>query len=403
MTRAVARDAAPRRAVSDRAASDGGGHDQAHASQFWFWLALGAGAIFLAWLLNGVLLPFVAGLAVAFFLEPVSRRLERLGLGRGLAAFAVVALFVAVGAGLAALLVPPFSRQIQHLIEAMPQMLEKLGGLIHEISVRATRFAVPGAREVPSVLPATTNERLQALTPLLQQAVSGLLGGGLVLIELVFVLVLTPVIAFYFLRDWDVIVLTVESLLPRRHVPTLRVQATEIRLVLSRFVRGQTAVCLVLAAWYAGTMTLAGIDFALVIGIATGVLSFIPYLGTMLGFMASIAAVLVQAGPDAAQLGAVVAVFVLAQVLEAAFLQPQLIGPRVGLHPLWLIFGLLAGGALFGVLGVLLAVPIFASLGVVARFAVRCYLEEREDVAGLMPPPAVDPSFEALAKKDPIR
>ena len=219
------------------------------------------------------------------------------------------------------------------------------------------------------------------------------------LIELAMVLVLTPVIAFYFLRDWDAIVLTVESLLPRRHVPTLRVQAAEIRQVLSRFVRGQTAVCLVLAAWYAATMTLAGIDFALVIGIATGVLSFIPYLGTLLGFTASIAAVLAQAGPDAVLLGAVVAVFAVAQVLEAAFLQPQLIGPRVGLHPLWLIFGLLAGGALFGILGVLLAVPIFASLGVIARFALHCYLEQRDDVAGLMPPPADDPP--AIERPDP--
>jgi predicted PurR-regulated permease PerM len=383
MTRATARDEA---ASCDK-------QQAAHASpsQFWFWVGLAVGILFLAWLLNGVLLPFVAGLAVAFFLEPACRRLERLGFSRALAAFVAVAVFVGIGAGLAALLVPPLTRQMQHLIEAMPQILEKLGGLIHEISMRFAHFASPGARGVPSVAPATANERLQALAPLFQQALSGVLGGGLVLLELVMVLVLTPVIAFYFLRDWDLIVLTVESLLPRRHVPTLRVQATEIRTVLSSFVRGQTAVCLVLAAWYAGTMSLAGIDFALVIGIATGVLSFIPYVGTVLGFTASLAAVLVQFGTDATMLGAVVAVFSVAQVLEGAFLQPQLIGPRVGLHPLWLIFGILAGGALFGILGVLLAVPIFAALGVVARFAVRCYQEQRDDVAGLVPAPTVDP------------
>jgi predicted PurR-regulated permease PerM len=143
-------------------------------------------------------------------------------------------------------------------------------------------------------------------------------------------------------------------------------------------------------------MTIAGIDFALVIGIGTGALSFIPYLGTTVGLIASLAAVLVQSGPDPTMLGAVAAIFAVAQVLEGAFLQPQLIGPRVGLHPLWLIFGVLAGGALFGVLGVLLAMPIFASLGVVARFAVQCYLEQRDDEACLIPPPAA-----ALPTADP--
>lgn len=369
------------------AASSEAPHDDGRSgpSQFWFWVALAGGVVLLAWLLNGVLLPFVAGLAVAFFLEPLERRLERLGLSHSLAAFAAVAIFVGVVAGILALGAPPFMRQIQGLIEAMPQMLEKLGGFVHEITMRFTQFVVPG-RDVPSVVPATSNERLQALAPLLQQAISSLLGGGLVLLEVAMVLVLTPVIAFYFLRDWEVIVLTVESLLPRRTVPTLRVQANEIRCVLSSFVRGQTIVCLVLAAWYAGTMSLAGIDFALVIGVATGLLSFVPYLGTLLGFTAAIAAVLVQAGPDIAMLGAVVAIFAVAEVMEGAVLQPQLIGPRVGLHPLWLIFGLLAGGVLFGVLGVLLAVPIFAALGVVARFAVRCYQEQRDD-----PPPAAEP------------
>lgn len=377
MTRAMA-------AGPGSAPRHGRGSEHPGPDQFWFWVGLAAGVLFLAWLLNGVLLPFVAGLAVAFFLEPVSRRLEQLGLSHGVAAFAAVAIFVGVVASLAALVAPPLARQLQGLIETLPQMVGRLGEVIHYVAMRVTRLVTLMPHDVPSVAPPTANERLQALAPLLQQALSGLLGGGIVLVHAAVLLVLTPVIAFYFLRDWDGIVLTVESLLPRRHVRTLRIQATEVREVLTRFVRGQTLVCLILAGWYAGAMSLAGVDFALVIGIGTGLLSFIPYVGTLLGFTASLGAVLLQAGPDAALLGAVVAIFAVAQMLEGAFLQPQLIGPRVGLHPLWLIFGLLAGGALFGVLGVLLAVPLFAALGVVARFAVQCYLDYRDDLA---PPP----------------
>jgi predicted PurR-regulated permease PerM len=193
------------------------------------------------------------------------------------------------------------------------------------------------------------------------------------LINLVSLLVITPVVAFYLLRDWDRIVIQIDSWLPRRYAETIREQVRAVDATLAGFLRGQGTVCLILAIYYGLGLSLAGLDFGLVIGLVAGLLSFVPYVGAIVGLLLSVGLALVQF--DAwLPIAIVAAVFILGQVVEGNFLTPKLVGESVGLHPVWIIFALLAGGTLFGFVGLLLAIPAAAVIGVGVRFALDRYL-----------------------------
>jgi predicted PurR-regulated permease PerM len=201
------------------------------------------------------------------------------------------------------------------------------------------------------------------------RTLGGLWGGGVAFFNLLSLLFITPLVAFYLLRDWDGIVAVVDDWLPRDHAPVIRAQLAAVDRVLSGFVRGQLTVCLVLGVFYALGLGLVRLDFGLVIGLATGLISFVPVFGTLVGFAVGIGVALVQFG-FAWQVAAVAGVFLAGQAIEGNFLTPKLVGSRVGLHPVWTIFALLAGGALAGFTGLLLAVPAAAVIGVLSRFAV---------------------------------
>lgn len=346
-------------------------------NHFWFWIiALGSLAL-LSWLVSDALIPFIVALAVAYFLHPTVDWLQRRGLGAGLAAGISILVFVGILAGVLMTIMPPLWDQLSRLAAAGPEILARATAMVRSVTDQYILPAVPVSvpRPVPVPAPAaapaapSVGEHIQNLAPIAGQVV----GGGLLIAHLSFVLLLIPLIAFYLLRDWGRILDFIDVNLPRRYIGLIRAEAREVDRVLDGFVRGQTVMCGVLAAYYSIGLFAVGLEFSLAIGTVTGLLSFIPYVGTFTGLAIALASGLVQQGGGAALIIGIGAVFAGAQVIEVMILHPLLIGPSVRLHPAWLIFGLLVCGSLFGWIGAFLAVPLFAVIGVVARFALRRY------------------------------
>lgn len=344
----------------------------ASASQRWFWVLLTGTVFVFLWLLHAVLLPFVLGMAIAYFLDPAVDWLERRGLSRAGGTVAVIVAFFALIVLVLVVIVPILQQQIAGLVSGLPSLIEHARTDLNRLMMRLqVEAGIPQSR-VANLQEAAQGQASKAL-----EWVAGLVGGivqsGIALVNLLSLIFITPVVAFYLLRDWDRLVVRVDSWLPREHAATIRAQAREIDRALSGFARGQALMCVFLATYYAVGLTLVGIDFGLIIGLLTGLLSFIPFIGTLTGAVTSLILAAVQFDGFNGVIG-VAAVFAVGQILEGYILQPWLVGDRVGLHPVWIIFALLAGGALFGFLGILLAVPVTAMIGVLARFALGRYL-----------------------------
>ena len=339
--------------------------------QLRFWLIGFAVFLVALYLLSGVLLPFVAGMAVAYLLDPVCDRLEAWGLSRTLATTVLTVLFLVVAVAAIVLLIPVLAGQVASLIERVPDLIEALRGQ------SARLLAIVEARVDPAMIEriegavAGSADRLVAWgTQFLGQVISG----GVALANLISLLVITPVVAFYLLRDWDRIVARIDAWLPREHAETIRERVREVDRTLAGFLRGQGTVCLILGLFYAIALSIAGLDFGLVVGLVAGLLSFIPYVGAIIGLVLSVGLALLQFD-DWLRVAIVAGIFFVGQAVEGNFLTPKLVGESVGLHPVWIIFGLLAGGALFGFVGVLLAIPAAAVIGVGVRFALDRYLQ----------------------------
>ena len=339
--------------------------------QMLFWFAAAAALVVLLWLLRGMLLPFVLGMALAYVLDPVADRLERIGLPRWIATILVLAFFVGAFVALAVLVVPLVETQIVQLVSQLPHYADFVR---HKALPAATRFIrkLSGTADAEDVRKAATSYAGN-LSTWMGEVLGHVWSSGLAIANVLYVMLLTPLVAFYFLRDWDRIVARIDSWLPRRQADTLRELAREIDAILAGFVRGQATVCFMLAVYYSVALSLAGLDYGIIIGIAAGILTFIPYLGAITGLSVSVIVALSQFD-DYSRVAIVAAVYVLGHLVEANFITPTLVGDRVKLHPVWVLFALLAGGALFGFTGVLLAVPVAAVIGVVVRFALAQYL-----------------------------
>jgi predicted PurR-regulated permease PerM len=338
--------------------------------QLRFWL-IGLGLFVLVlWSLADMLLPFVVGLAIAYLLDPTVDRLERLGLPRWLATGLVLLGFLLVLVVMILLLVPLIQGQTAHLLQVLPNY----------VAVVKER-ALPALNRLVHRLPPGDVERLRAaagnyagdVAGWIAKVISSILSRGLALFDVLSVMFITPVVAFYLLRDWDLMVHKVDGWLPRHHAEVVREQANAVNVTLSGFVRGQAMVCLALGAFYAAGLTVAGLDFGLVVGLLSGLLSFIPYVGSLFGFVVSTGLALLQFD-DLWRVAIVIGIFLFGQTMEGNVLTPKLVGDKVGLHAVWVMFALLAGGSLFGFLGVLMAVPVAAVIGVLTRFALRQYL-----------------------------
>ena len=339
--------------------------------QFTFWIGTFVVLMLFLYVFRAILLPFVAGMALAYLLDPIADRFEKVGMSRMWATVAILILFLLIFLLAILLFVPILGTQLIGFIERLPSYGTKLQGLV-------TDFTNGRAGEIFGI----TKEGLQKQmgdfisqgAGWLGQLLNSLWNGGQALLSVLSLFVITPVVAFYLLYDWDRMVATIDSWLPRDHVATIRRLAREMDESVAGFLRGQVSLCLILGTFYAIGLSLIGLNFGLLIGLGAGLISFIPYVGASLGFIVSLGVALVQFWPQWEWVAAVLAVFAAGQFLEGNILQPKLVGQSVGLHPVWLMFALFAFGYLFGFVGMLVAVPASAMVGVLVRFALQQYL-----------------------------
>ena len=337
--------------------------------QLRYWGIAAAVFVLVLWLLGDVLLPFVIGGAIAYFLDPVADRLEKLGLSR-VAATGIITVVGVLGFVLMiVMVVPALITQLLDLIDVLPSLFKELRAFIE--------------KQFPSLLDRESNthqmlvsfgETLKSKTGDVLQTLLSSVGSA---INVVVLLVIVPVVAVYLLLDWDRMMDSIGELLPRDHAPTIKHLAGEIDAVLASFVRGMGTVCLILGTYYAVALMVVGLQFGLIVGFIAGLVTFIPYLGALIGGSLAIGLALFQFWGDWTHVALVAGIFMVGQVTEGNFLTPKLVGSSVGLHPVWLLLALSVFGALFGFVGMLIAVPVAAAIGVLARFATSQYMGSR--------------------------
>ena len=321
-------------------------------------------------LFESILLPFVVGFVVAYFLDPLCDRLEKVGCSRTVATSLVIAGLVLLITLFFALIVPILYKQLVEFSVRLPNLAASI-----EVKVRPLLDSFIDLKANNQAdLHGLVKESFSGSAKVIGNVGSKLVSGLGTLANAVTLLIVSPVVVFYLLRDWDTIVEKIDSWLPRSHQKTIREQCRLIDQILAGFLRGQLSVCLLLGVLYAVGLTVLGLPFGAIVGLATGFLSFIPYVGMLSGFAVAIILAIVHFD-NTIDIWLVVPVFLLGQVIEGNFLTPKLVGDRVNLHAVWILFALMAGGGLFGFVGILLAVPVAAVLGVMVRFALAQYLD----------------------------
>lgn len=335
-----------------------------------FWLLALAVFFLLLRLLGAMLLPFVAGFGIAYMLAPLVALMARWNLPRGLASLAALLVFLFLLAAVIVLIVPVIELQAGELVHAAPA----LAGYVRD---EAQRLLVLAQKQLPPADLQKAQDMIGGWTgAVLGWAagfVEGLLTSGLAIANLLTLLLITPLVAFFLLRDWPKIVARLDSLLPRPYAATIREQMALVDETISGYIHGQALVSLIVGVYYAVALSIVGLNFAFIIGLVVGIISFVPYMGEVTGVLLAVGLAAVQFG-SWTKVIIVAAIFLAGHLGSADFLQPKLIGERVHLHQLWVIFALLAFGTLFGFLGVLLALPAAAVAGVLVRFALSRYL-----------------------------
>ena len=338
-------------------------------------VALVVGLLVVAWLVlqlfASVLAPFVAAAGIAYVLDPPTTRLTRLGLGRGVAALLMIILMLAAVLVFVLLLYPLILQQIGLLIGRIPQyvqLLQRWASTV--ISDLQSNF---GSDVVNDKLRDLVSSQAGNVLTVIASSLTSVSSAGFAIFNVLTLAVVTPVVGFYLLRDWPKVIGMVDSWLPHRYADVIRAQAREVDRILSAWVRGQALCCVLLALYYALALTIAGLDLGLIVGLAAGMLSFIPYVGSITGGITALGLAMAQ---FPAWRGVIVVgiVLVIGQTLEGYVIYPRFLGDRVELPAVWVIFALFAGGAAFGFLGVMLAVPVAATIGVLCRFWLRRYL-----------------------------
>jgi predicted PurR-regulated permease PerM len=340
-----------------------------------------AGLAAVLYFLSPILAPFVAGTALGYLLDPVADRLQKAGLSRLGAALLILVCFVLAAAALLLLIAPILSRQLAAFITSLPGYLATLQGLLSEWSEKFTgEYFNDMLQKVGLGGAASGFDAQKYISDIAGEAavlagdfLKSMLTRGVALINVASLVVVTPVVAFYMLLDWDKMIAVCDQLVPERHRADVRSLARDIDTALAGFLRGQSLVCLFLGVWYALGLSLIGLNFGFLIGVLAGLLSFIPYVGSLTAFVLSIIVALVQSWPDWRLPAEAIAVVSAGLFLDGNVLSPRLVGDAVGLHPVWLMFALFAFGSLFGFTGLIIAVPVAAALGVILRFLARRY------------------------------
>ncbi|WP_108261674.1 AI-2E family transporter [Mangrovicoccus ximenensis] len=317
------------------------------------------------WFLGPQLLPFVIGAAIAYLLDPVADRLEAAGLSRALsvAVISLVALLLFVICLL--LIIPSLVSQSVSFVEALPGYLQSFRDFL------AARF--PEQLQEGSALQQGLSSVIETLKSRGGELLNTALSSAVSFVNVLTLIVIVPVVSVYLLVDWDRMIARIDELLPRDHAPVIRRIAAEIDDTLSGFVRGQGTVCLIMGVYYAVGLMLAGLNFGMLIGTLAGIVTFIPFVGAILGGVLAIGVSIVQFWDTPLMIGVVAGVFFLGQFLEGNLITPKLVGDSVGLHPVWLLLALSVFGAIFGFVGLLVAVPLAAMIGVLVRFFVDQY------------------------------
>ncbi len=341
--------------------------------QVFFWISALVAFILFLYVFRTILLPFVAGTILAYLLNPVAGSIEKLGFNRLAATLLILAGFLLIMIFAVGLLAPVVSEQVGSVIQNLPG---------YAMQLQRWLFTTFKDGPVANLIGESLQDIQNSLGSMATNAASwlatmlaSLWSSGQSFISSMALMVLAPVVAFYLLLDWDRMTAKVDGWLPRDHADTIRRLLEEMNVGISGYIRGQVSVCLILGVYYAVGLTLVGLNFSVLIGIIIGFISFIPYVGATVGLLMSVGVGIAQFWPDWAHIGYVIAVFAVGQFMEGNILQPKLVGEHVGLHPVWLMFALVAFGALFGFVGMLVAVPASAALGVLARFGLQRYLE----------------------------
>lgn len=327
----------------------------------------------LMYALRSVLLPFVVGIAVAYFLDPLVNRITRNGrISRGVATSLVLFMFVLILLPILVLLGGAAVAQISDFLVNLPAYIEDFGVKIKIWVVKLQEYFPALAVDGKENLMRNFGESAKPLVKLLQKIISN----GFALVNVVSLLLISPIVAFYMLRDWHGFTGKIFDLVPHKHKKNVEDGVKAVDRIISGYLRGQSLVCLVLGSFYSFGLWLVDLHLGVLVGFIAGIISFIPYVGSISGFLTAMILVVTQYG-TLPKIAEVVAVFLIGQFLEGNFLTPKLVGENIGLHPVWVMFALLAGGALLGLLGMIIAVPTAAIIGVLLRYLIEHYKQSR--------------------------
>ena len=347
-----------------------------------FWIAAFTIFAVLLWTFSAVLPPFVAALVLGYLLDPIVDRMQRFGLSRAWSSTIIMLGSILVLVLIGSLIAPLLGRQISDFIKALPDLVNRGQGLASSASDEVSNGTIGAFLKrfgldvsVPTEIKKDAGELAQRAGQYAGGFTNSLLTHGAALLDILSWIIITPVVAFYLVLDWPKMLGTIDGLVPPRHRETIWGLGHEIDLALAGFLRGQSLVCLFLALWYGVGLSIVGLNFGFLIGIVGGILSFVPYVGSLLVLVISVLIAIVQGWPNWHLVALTLGVVLIGQFLEGNVLSPKLVGDKVGLHPVWLIFALLAFGSVAGFTGLLIAVPVAAAAGVLIRFAARRYKE----------------------------
>lgn len=331
--------------------------------QIWLWLGVAALFGVTLYYLEGILMPFLTGLLVAYAMNPAVRKFEQWGLSRSIGSGIMITSFFLVIGLLLFIAIPFIQAELLRLASRVPQYGERMMMTLKPLLEEAFQAIEPHDVER---LRGLASSYLGDVVTWGIKLLAKILTNGLALANLLSLIVITPIVAFYCLRDWTLILDTIDRWLPRPYEPALRKLFTDINDTIGGFAKGQAFVCIVVALYYSIMLTIVGLDFGLVVGLIIGVMAFIPYVGALTGCVLSVGIALAQF-TEWSSVGIVAAVFVIGQTLEGYLFIPYFVGNRIGLHPVWVLFALLAGGVLYGFIGILFALPVAAATGVIIR------------------------------------
>jgi predicted PurR-regulated permease PerM len=335
----------------------------------WPWIVGAALFITAIYLVKGILFPFMAALLVAYAMTPAVRRMEKLGLSRSLATAIMIVGFCIAIASLLFVAVPFIQTELTNLAKQVPQYGQRIWSVVGPITEELSLYVDPSDM---ARLRDTASGYLADVVSWGIRLIAGILTSTLAIANLISLIVVTPVVAFYVLRDWNRMTNTVDGWLPRKHAQIIRNVLKDINNTIGGFAKGQATVCVALAIYYMTMLTIVDLDFSITVGLVIGLISFVPYVGAFVGFLLSIGIALAQFS-DWWSIGLVAAVFFVGQIIEGYLLVPNLVGDRIGLHPVWVIFAVLAGGVIYGFVGILIALPVAAALGVLFRYGLSYY------------------------------